>query len=49
MNERAHALEVLREAKAILAERLTEQVAEQAEEILADARRLVYERDRVAL
>jgi hypothetical protein len=38
MNERAHALEVLREAKAILAERLTEIVVEQAEEILADAR-----------
>lgn len=38
MNERKRALEVLREAKAILAERLTEKVSEQAEEILADAR-----------
>lgn len=38
MNDRARALEILREAKAILAERLTEKVLEQAEEILADAR-----------
>jgi hypothetical protein len=38
MNERAQAIEVLREAKAILADRLTEKVVEQAEEILADAR-----------
>lgn len=38
MNDRTRALEVLREAKAILAERLTEKVLEQAEEILADAR-----------
>ena len=38
MNDRARALEVLKEAKAILAERLTEKVLEQAEEILADAR-----------
>ena len=38
MNDRARALEILKEAKAILAERLTEMVSEQAEEILADAR-----------
>jgi hypothetical protein len=38
MNDRARALDVLREAKAILADRLTEMVVEQAEEILADAR-----------
>jgi len=38
MTDRARALDVLREAKAILAERLTEKVLEQADEILADAR-----------
>ena len=38
MNERAKAIEVLREARTILGERLTEKVVEQAEEILADAR-----------
>jgi hypothetical protein len=38
MNDRARALKVLREAKAILADRLTEKVLEQADEILADAR-----------
>jgi hypothetical protein len=38
MNERTRALEILREAKTILAERLTEKVVEQADEILADAR-----------
>jgi len=38
MNDRTRALDVLREAKAILADRLTEKVLEQAEEILADAR-----------
>jgi hypothetical protein len=38
MNDRTRALEVLRQAKAILADRLTEKVLEQAEEILADAR-----------
>src|SRR5688500_6726237 len=38
MNERARALELLREARAILAQRLTEQVLAQAEDILADAR-----------
>ncbi|HZN32888.1 MAG TPA: hypothetical protein VFB80_03685 [Pirellulaceae bacterium] len=38
MNERAQAIEVLREAKAVLAVRLTEKVLEQAEDILADAR-----------
>jgi hypothetical protein len=38
MNDRARALEVLRQARAVLAERLTEQVVEQADEILADAR-----------
>ena len=38
MNERAKAIEVLREARSILADRLTEKVVEQAEEILADAR-----------
>ena len=38
MNDRVRALEVLREAKAILADRLTEKVLEQADEILADAR-----------
>ncbi len=38
MNERTTATDVLREARAILADRLTEMVAEQAEEILADAR-----------
>lgn len=38
MNERAKAIEVLREARTILGDRLTEKVVEQAEEILADAR-----------
>ena len=38
MNERIKAIEVLREARRILGERLTEKVNEQAEEILADAR-----------
>ena len=38
MNERDRALELLREARAILAQRLTEQVLAQADEILADAR-----------
>jgi len=38
MNDRAKAIEVLRDARTILGERLTEKVVEQAEEILADAR-----------
>jgi hypothetical protein len=38
MNERTTATDVLRQARAILADRLSEMVAEQAEEILADAR-----------
>ena len=38
MNERTTAIDVLRQARAILADRLTELVAEQADEILADAR-----------
>jgi hypothetical protein len=38
MNDRAQAVEILRQARTVLAERLTEQVIEQAEEILADAR-----------
>lgn len=38
MNERLRAIEVLREARAILAQRLTEEIVHQAEEILADAR-----------
>ena len=38
MNDRTRALEVLRQAKAILADRLTEKVLEQADDILADAR-----------
>jgi hypothetical protein len=38
MNNRARAIEILREARAILAERLTEKVVEQAEDIVADAR-----------
>ncbi|HEX5106606.1 MAG TPA: hypothetical protein VFV87_22455 [Pirellulaceae bacterium] len=38
MNDRTRALEILREAKAVLADRLTEKVLEQADEILADAR-----------
>jgi hypothetical protein len=36
--DRARAIEILREARAILAARLSEKVIEQAEEILADAR-----------
>lgn len=38
MNDRARALETLRKARAILAERLTERVNEQFEELLDDAR-----------
>ena len=38
MNDRTHAHEVLRQAREILAQRLTELVRDQAEEILADAR-----------
>jgi hypothetical protein len=38
MNDRARAIELLREARAILAQRLTEEVLAQGEEILADAR-----------
>jgi hypothetical protein len=38
MNERARAAEILREARAILAERLTERIVEQREELLEDAR-----------
>lgn len=38
MNERMKAIEVLREARTVLADRLTEKIVEQAEEILADAR-----------
>jgi hypothetical protein len=38
MQPRARAIEILREARAVLAERLTEMVLEQADEILADAR-----------
>jgi hypothetical protein len=38
MNDRTHAQEVLRQAREILAQRLTDLVRDQAEEILADAR-----------
>jgi hypothetical protein len=38
MNERARAAEILKEARAILAERLTERVVEQCGELLDDAR-----------
>jgi hypothetical protein len=38
MNDRARATDVLREARAILAERLTEKILEQREELLDDAR-----------
>jgi hypothetical protein len=38
MNERARAAEILREARAILAERLTEKIVEQRDELLDDAR-----------
>jgi hypothetical protein len=38
MNDRARAIETLREAKALLADRLTERVVLLAEDILADAR-----------
>jgi hypothetical protein len=38
MQPRARAIEILREARAVLAERLTEMVLDQADEILADAR-----------
>jgi hypothetical protein len=38
MNDRARALETLRKARAILAERLTERINEQCEELLDDAR-----------
>jgi hypothetical protein len=38
MNDRARASDILRKARAILAERLTERVNEQVEEILDDAR-----------
>jgi hypothetical protein len=38
MNDRARASEVLRKARAILAERLTEKINEQSEELLDDAR-----------
>lgn len=38
MNDRTHAQEILRQAREILAQRLTELVRDQAEEILADAR-----------
>src|SRR4029453_461357 len=45
MNDRSRATEILREARAVLAERLTEKVLEQAEEILADARGDSYMND----
>jgi hypothetical protein len=38
MNERAHATEILREARKVLAERLTELVLERRDELLDDAR-----------
>jgi hypothetical protein len=38
MNDRTRAADILRQARAILSERLTEQVLEQGEELLADAR-----------
>ena len=38
MNDRARALETLRKARAILAERLAERINEQFEELLDDAR-----------
>jgi hypothetical protein len=38
MADRLRALEVLREAREILAQRLTELVLEQSEDLLADAR-----------
>jgi len=38
MNERARAAEILREARAILAARLTEKIVEQRDELLDDAR-----------
>ena len=37
MNDRARATEILRKARAILAERLTEKILEQREELLDDA------------
>src|SRR4029077_3252564 len=38
MNDRAHASDILRKARAILAERLTERINEQSDELLDDAR-----------
>src|SRR5262245_50616960 len=38
MNDRARASDILRKARAILAERLTERINEQTEELLDDAR-----------
>lgn len=45
MNDRSRAIEILREARAVLADRLTEQVLQQADEILADARGDSYMND----
>ncbi len=45
MNDRMRAIAILREAKQILAERLTERVLEAAEEILSDARGESYMND----
>jgi len=45
MNDRMRAIAVLREAKQILSDRLTERVLEAAEEILADARGESYMND----
>jgi len=38
MNDRTRAIDILKEARAILGERLTEKILEQGEDILADAR-----------
>jgi hypothetical protein len=45
MNDRTRAIKVLREAKAILSDRLTERVLDAADEILADARGDSYMND----
>lgn len=42
MNDRAHALAILRQARDILAHRLTERIVEMEEELLDDARGLTY-------